>query len=131
MAKVLSILVLLLTVFAVNSVAQGPTSVVSARHILISYEGSASRGTFTLSKADALGRIIEIQELIQNGELEFAEAAMLYSDCPSGSDGGDLGEFGRGQMVRPFEDAAFSLTVGQISGIVETQFGFHLILREK
>ena len=131
MTKSLSFLILFLIAFSSSSIAQEPTSVVSARHILISYEGSASRGIITLSKADALAKIIEIQELIQNEEIEFAEAAMQFSDCPSGANGGDLGEFGRGQMVRPFEDAAFSLRVGQISGIVETQFGFHLILREK
>ncbi len=131
MKRILPALLVLLTAFALSSFAQEPTSTVSARHILICYEGCAARGTFTLSKADALAKIIEINEMIQNGDMEFADAAREFSDCPSGAEGGDLGEFGRGQMVRPFEDTAFSLRIGQMSGVVETQFGFHLILREQ
>ena len=69
--------------------------------------------------------------MIISGEIDFSEAAMEYSDCPSGARGGDLGEFGRGQMVSAFEDTAFSLAIGQMSGIVETQFGYHLIIRDK
>ena len=54
---------------------------------------------------------------------------MENSDCPSGRQGGDLGTFGRGQMVGAFEDAAFGLAVGETSGVVETDFGYHLIRR--
>ena len=58
----------------------------------------------------------------------FSELAEEYSMCPSGANGGDLGYFGRGMMVKPFEDAAFGLEkVGQISEPVQTQFGWHLI----
>ena len=131
MTKLLSILFLSLTVFAADTVAQEPTSAVSARHILICYEGCAARGSFTLTKEQALVKIQEIKRMIEEDEMEFADAAAEFSDCPSGSNGGDLGEFTRGQMVLPFEDAAFSLEVGQMSGIVETQFGYHLILRDK
>ncbi len=131
MSKLLSILILFLSVFASDSPAQEPVTVVSARHILISYEGCAARGSFILSKEQALVKTQEIRRMIEEGEIEFADAAADFSDCPSGSTGGDLGEFTRGQMVAPFEEAAFSLQVGEISEIVETVFGYHLILREK
>ena len=64
---------------------------------------------------------------IENGEKEFEAAAAECSTCPSGAQGGSLGEFGRGQMVPEFEQAAFAAEVGQIVGPVKTQFGFHLI----
>jgi parvulin-like peptidyl-prolyl isomerase len=59
----------------------------------------------------------------------FADIAGRTSMCPSRSQGGDLGMFPRGAMVKPFEDAAFSLDVGSISEPVQTQFGYHLIIR--
>lgn len=58
---------------------------------------------------------------------DFAEVAAQVSLCPSGRDGGDLGFFGKGQMVREFEDACFSMEVGEISNPIKTQFGYHLI----
>ncbi len=61
----------------------------------------------------------------------FEKMAKDFSKCPSGKSGGALGEFGRGMMVKPFEDAAFGLEVGQLSGPVKTQFGYHLIKRTK
>ncbi len=64
---------------------------------------------------------------IEKGEKEFEAAAAECSTCPSGAQGGSLGEFGRGQMVPEFEQAAFAAEVGQIVGPVKTQFGFHLI----
>lgn len=69
----------------------------------------------------------EIVEKLASGE-DFAELARAHSTCPSSSQGGDLGWFGRGEMVSEFEEAAFSLSVGERSAIVETQFGFHIIL---
>lgn len=87
-------------------------SVVSARHILVK----------TLDEAlDIKSKIVD--------EKSFASAAVTYSECPSSKQGGNLGIFGRGQMVKPFEDAAFNLSVGQISDPVQTQFGYHLIFR--
>jgi len=65
---------------------------------------------------------------IQDGEKTFEEAAKTYSICPSGAQGGDLGTFGRGQMVKEFDEAVFSAETGKILGPVKTNFGYHLIL---
>ncbi len=84
---------------------------VSAKHILVADE-------------DACNTILAD---IQNGTKTFEDAAKESSTCPSGQQGGDLGEFGKGQMVKEFEDAAFAAEIGAIVGPVKTQFGFHLI----
>ena len=68
---------------------------------------------------------------IQSGETSFEDAAKEKSTCPSGTKGGDLGEFGKGQMVKEFEDAAFTAEIGAIVGPVQTQFGYHLIKVEE
>ena len=67
-----------------------------------------------------------IKSKINNGE-SFEALAKKYSKCPSGENGGDLGYFERGQMVKEFEDAAFNLPVGKVSDPIKTQFGWHLI----
>lgn len=95
---------------------------VRASHILVKVEPNASES----EKAEARRKIEEIQKRIQKGE-DFATVAKATSDCPSASRGGDLDYFQRGQMVAPFEEAAFSLKPGEMSGVVETQFGYHLI----
>ena len=70
----------------------------------------------------------DIQKKLKEGK-SFAELAKAFSKCPSRMQGGDLGQFGKGQMVPSFEQAAFALKVGEVSGPVRTQFGYHLIHR--
>ncbi len=68
----------------------------------------------------------KIREEILGGK-KFEDVAAMVSMCPSGANGGDLGYFGKGMMVKPFEDACFSMKIGDLSEPVETQFGWHLI----
>ena len=95
---------------------------VRASHILIKVDPQADES----QKAEARKKIEEIQKKLQGGE-DFAVLAKEYSECPSGANGGDLKYFRRGQMVKPFETEAFSLKPGEVSEIVETMFGYHLI----
>lgn len=96
-------------------------------HILLMYKGSM-RSTATRSKDQALAEIQAMQATLAQGG-DFAELARANSDCPSGSDGGDLGFFGPGAMVPEFDRAAFALDVNGVSDVVETAFGYHLIVR--
>jgi peptidyl-prolyl cis-trans isomerase C len=95
---------------------------VKASHVLIKVEPKATEP----EKAEALKKMKEVQEKQKKGE-DFAALAKEYSECPSRAKGGDLGYFGRGQMVPPFEEVAFKLTPGEVSDIVKTRFGYHLI----
>ena len=85
---------------------------VTASHILVDSEEKAN----------------EIKADIDAGKITFADAAKQYSSCPSKENGGDLGAFAQGQMVKEFEDAAFSSEIGVVTAPVQTQFGWHLIL---
>lgn len=77
---------------------------------------------------DTIEQANSLLESINSGA-DFADLARTNSKCGSGARGGDLGSFGKGMMVPPFENAAFSLEVGQISAPVQTQFGWHIISR--
>ena len=81
-------------------------------HILVKTEKEAQTVIARLEKGD-----------------KFANIASEISLCPSGKRGGDLGTFGRGRMVREFEEAAFALQKGQLSPIVKTEFGYHIVRR--
>lgn len=86
-----------------------------------------------MAKASARHILVETQEQCQDLKTQietgtdFAEVARQHSKCPSGQRGGDLGEFGTGQMVPEFDQVVFSKELGQIHGPVQTQFGYHLI----
>jgi len=102
---------------------------VQASHILLMYQGSA-RSTATRTQKEAQEQIQLLKEQL-NGGADFATLATEHSDCPSGKQGGDLGLFGRGQMVKAFEDTTFNMSVGDISDVVETDFGYHIIRRTR
>lgn len=86
------------------------TSKVNAAHILVKEESKAK----------------ELLAMVKSGK-DFGQLARTYSECPSGKNGGGLGWFGKGQMVKEFEDAAFKAGKGETVGPVKTQFGWHLI----
>ena len=87
-------------------------SQISASHILVEkeYEGE------------------DVLKKLKEGN-SFESLAKAFSKCPSSAEGGNLGSFGKGMMVKPFEEAAFGLKVGETSGLVRTQFGYHIIKR--
>ena len=86
------------------------TTFVKASHLLVKTEEEA----------------LKLKEKIAAGK-DFAKVAQEVSLCPSGQNGGDLGYFTKGQMVKEFEDACFSMEVGEVSAPIKTQFGYHLI----
>jgi len=97
-----------------------------ARHILIASKATESKEERERKRA----KLVQIKKQIKGGA-DFAELAKQSSDCPSKERGGDLGFFPKGQMVKPFEQAVFKLNPGEVSDVVETEFGFHLIRLEE
>jgi peptidyl-prolyl cis-trans isomerase C len=85
---------------------------IKARHILVEQEYEAQ----------------DLLKKMKEGKT-FEELAQSFSKCPSAKNGGDLGEFGKGRMVPPFDEAAFALQVNEVSRPIRTQFGYHLIQR--
>ena len=83
----------------------------SARHILVTTEKAC----------------LDLQAKINSGEKTFESAAAEFSQCPSGKQGGDLGNFGPGMMVPEFDKVVFNEEVGKLHGPVQTQFGYHLL----
>jgi peptidyl-prolyl cis-trans isomerase C/peptidyl-prolyl cis-trans isomerase SurA len=116
------------TTETVEPVEETPLDMITASHILVSWDTCGLEGV-TRTQDEARTLIDEIEAGIAAGDVSFSDAAIEHSDCPSGVDGGNLGAFGRGAMVPPFDEAAFALQPGEISGVVETQFGYHLIQR--
>jgi parvulin-like peptidyl-prolyl isomerase len=107
-----------------------PQPQVRASHILIAYKGAQGAAPkVARTKEQAKRRAEEVLKKARTGG-DFAALAKQYSDDPgSGPRGGDLGAFTRAQMVKPFSDAAFALQTGQLSDVVESEFGFHIIKR--
>lgn len=111
--KKFTAILFLLTAFAIPVLAadkENEITTVCANHILVPTEMEA----------------IKLKSDIKSFE-DFQAYAKLYSTCPSGRNGGDLGCFERGQMVKPFEDAAFNGNIGEVSNPVKTDFGYHLL----
>ena len=116
MKKILVALVLMTGLIFIGTTKLGAKmntefSEVRASHILVQTQDEA----------------IKIKKEIDTNAISFEEAAKKYSLCPSKVQGGDLDYFGRGMMVKPFEDAAFNAEIGQVSEPVQTRFGWHLI----
>ena len=86
-------------------------TVASARHILVETEEEC----------------LKLREMILNEGMEFSEVAKTYSSCPSKDQGGDLGQFGPGMMVKEFDEVVFKAEINNLQGPIKTQFGYHLV----
>ncbi|MCD7446513.1 Peptidyl-prolyl cis-trans isomerase Pin1 [Datura stramonium] len=111
---------------------------VRASHILIKHEGSRRKSSWkdpegriisNTTRDAAVSQLKAFRDDIISGKSKFEDVASRFSDCSSAKRGGDLGPFGRGQMQKPFEDTTYALKVGEISDIIDTDSGAHIILR--
>ncbi len=110
--------------FAAHRDEFGKAEQVRAQHILVSPKGDGPE-----ADREAVAKIREIRRRLLAGS-DFSTEAATHSDCPSGKQaGGSLGWFSRGMMVKEFDEAAFSMKVGELSDIVKTQFGYHVIYK--
>lgn len=107
---------------------------VRASHLLVKHRDSRRPSSWreeniTRSKEEAVDILKSYIEKLNTGDSTFEDLASKFSDCSSAKRRGDLGFFERGQMQKPFEEASFGLTIGEMSGIVETDSGVHIIKR--
>lgn len=107
---------------------------IQCSHILLKHVDSRRPSSWredkiTRSKEEALEALKTYRKQIVSGQFNFNDLASKYSDCSSAKRGGDLGPFRRGTMMKPFELTAFRLNIGQLSRPVETDSGYHIILR--
>lgn len=115
--------------------SSGPAQV-QCSHLLVKHAESRRPSSWreediTRSKEESREVLLGYKAQIDSGDKTLQDLAAEYSDCSSAKRGGDLGPFGRGCMQKAFEDAAFALNVGEMSDIVDTDSGLHLILRTK
>ncbi len=117
------------TPFGYHVIKRQKVEEIHASHILIMHaESERKPPEIKRTKAEAKKEIEAIAKKLKKGE-DFAEVAKQSSDCPSKRRGGDLGTFGKGRMAKAFEEAAFALKENEISDVVETEFGYHIIQR--
>lgn len=114
-----------------DSLTGGPvTELVGVRHLLVSWS-TADAGVAERTREEALELAEDLLTELEVGGSGFDELARTYSDCPSAGRGGDLPDFSRGAVAEELVDASLSLGPGELSGIVESPYGFHIILRDR
>ena len=118
-------LVLIMSIFCYSKNFEVYAKETVKKEVKMNKEFTQVRASHLLVKTEE--EVKKLREEILAGK-DFAEVAKEVSMCPSGSKGGDLGYFGRGQMVPEFDAAAFSLPVGEVSEPIKTQFGWHLLV---